>query len=69
MAQLALSIEMTVNDGNSNVSLQSVKTSLGDDITDKFVGYCNTNSLSIGSQAEIESAAIAFSNENSSWLP
>ncbi len=69
MTQLALSIEMTVNDGNSNVSLQSVKTSLGDDVTDRFVEYCNNNSLPIGSQAEIESAAIAFSNDNSSWLP
>lgn len=68
MERLASNIKITLHDGGSDTAVRSVKTVLGNDITDRFISYCKTNSLPIGNREEIESATIYFLRANSDWL-
>lgn len=68
MERLSSNIKITIHDGGNDAAVQSVKTALGNDITDRFISYCRINSLPIGSRAEIESATTYFLRANSDWL-
>jgi hypothetical protein len=59
----------TIKEKAVHARLQSMTDSKGNDITDKFVNYCDDKQLIPKTQAEFDQAEILFVKENSSWLP
>lgn len=73
MAQLCLSIDCEVDIPNSKVTakLKRVANSVGTDLTSDFLSFCNTHSLSLDTQQEIEAASFEYAKapSNQSKLP
>jgi hypothetical protein len=73
MSNIVISVDMTVSsiEGENRAQLTSVKNSIGEDITKKFIAYCNSSKISVTDRSAIEDAAVPFIKkyEGASFLP
>ncbi len=73
MSNIVISVDMTVSsiEGNNKAQLTSVKNSMGEDITQKFIEFCKNSNISVTDRSAIEDAAVPFIKkyEGAPFLP
>ena len=71
MSSVVLSVDATVDENGTTVSLQKVTNSVGDDITDMFRTFASNNQINLNDKEALYSAAGKFAKEfnDMPWLP
>jgi hypothetical protein len=70
MTSVVINIDVAIERGSqAKATFHAAKNSQGVDISDTFQKYCHDDGLRLDTQADIEKAAVDFSDANADWLP